>query len=405
MNRTEFLKRLTLLGISGSLVSRSPASPSLQKDQQAEILNAPEPFNFLTKPYLQFPAQDMMTVVWVTNRDCFSWVEFGENDDLSRQATTEVDGLKQANNRIHKISLENLKPDMKYSYKICSKEITKYNPYIAVFGEILESPVYHFTMPSTSQKDVSLLIINDIHDRPESISHLLELNSEPYDFVCLNGDGMTILDSESQLIKNVIHPCTETFASEKPMLYVRGNHETRGGYARHLYDYLDTGAKPYYSFSAGPAFFIVLDTGEDKNDDHKEYVGLVSFDSYREKEAQWLEQQLKSLEAKKAKFRVILMHIPHYYSGDSHGTLHCRELFGPIFNKNKVDIAICGHTHRHGIFEPVKGAHDFPIIIGGGPKDGKRTLIKLHVNREKLNVTMLDDSGEIIGKHEIGAVK
>lgn len=403
MNRADFFKRLTLLGISGSLTPRLLAS-SLGSDRLEEKTQETEAFRFLTKPYLQFSGKDAMTVAWITNRNCFSWVEFGENDNLSQREMTDVDGLNQANNRIHKIRLEKLKPGVQYAYKLYSKEIVKYT-YIAEYGETIESPVYHFVMPSLEADEVSLLILNDLHDRPESIAHLIGLNNnDPYDFVCFNGDSMNILDSEAQLIKNVISPCTEVFATEKPLLYVRGNHETRGGYARHLYNYLDTGAKPYFSFSAGPVFFVVLDTGEDKKDNHKEYVGLVSFDPYREKEAKWLEQELKSPAAKKAKFRVVLMHIPHYYSVDEvdeHGTLHCRKLFGPLFNKGKIDIAICGHTHQYGVFKPVEGQHNFPIVIGGGPRDGKRTLIKLHVNRKKLALAMLDDSGKIVGSYRI----
>jgi predicted phosphodiesterase len=86
---------------------------------------------------------------------------------------------------------------------------------------------------------------------------------------------------------------------------------------------------------------------------------------------------------------------------DEHGTLHCRKLFGPLFNAGKVDIAICGHTHKYGVFDPVEKQHHFPIIIGGGPRDGKRTLIKLHVNRKKLELALLDDSGKIVGSYRI----
>ncbi|GHT07259.1 hypothetical protein FACS189426_00100 [Bacteroidia bacterium] len=54
-----------------------------------------------------------MTVGWITNRNSFSWMEFGESDDLSQKTITDVDGLNQANNHIHKIRLENLKPGIK----------------------------------------------------------------------------------------------------------------------------------------------------------------------------------------------------------------------------------------------------------------------------------------------------
>jgi len=393
ISRSDFLKRLFLIGLSGITAPTVFASVPKKDDEPADET---APFASLTEPYLQFPAPDAMTVMWVTNKLCFSHVEFGVNGILSQTAFSETAGLKQAYNRIHKIRLQGLTAGTEYSYKVYSKEIIKFDPYNVVFGNTIESRTYTFRTPGISDKVVSFLIMNDIHDRPETIPHLLGLNKEPYDFVCFNGDIMNHLSGESQIINHLINPCTELFASDKPFLYVRGNHETRGLFARYLYDYLDTGETPYYAFSRGPAFFVVLDSGEDKTDDHKEYSGLVSFDKYREKQAVWLEQQLKSDAAKTAKFRIIIMHIPHYHSGDWHGTLHCRQLFGPIFNKYNVNIAFNAHTHRYGLFEPSKDEHNFPIIIGGGPHEGKRTLIQVSITEENLHVRMINDSGETV---------
>jgi predicted phosphodiesterase len=389
------------MGLSGASVPALYASAVDNEKKTDEIPDVSGPFAFLTKPYLQFPEPDAMTVMWITNKPCFSWVEYGENGTLPEKTYTETIGLYQAYNRIHKIRLENLKPNTKYSYRVCSKEIVKFEPYNVTFGETLESAVYSFTTQGISDKEFSFLIMNDIHDQPETIPFLLNLNkNNPYDLVCFNGDIMNHLDEESQIIKSLIQPCTDTFASEKPFLYIRGNHETRGVFARHLYDYLDTGETPYYAFSRGPAFFVILDSGEDKVDGDKEYSGLASFDNYRRKQALWLEQQLKSKAAKKAKYRIILMHIPPYHSGNWHGTLHCREVFGPLFNRYKVDLLIAGHTHRCGFFRPGEGdpagvERKFPVIIGGGPREGARTLIQVHVTEKALDVTVLKDDGTV----------
>ena len=86
---------------------------------------------------------------------------------------------------------------------------------------------------------------------------------------------------------------------------------------------------------------------------------------------------MKSSAYRKAKYKVVMMHIPTFYSGDGHGTLHCRKLFSPLFDKYKIDVLICGHTHTYGVHPPVAGKHRYPIIIGGGPTKGKRTLIKV----------------------------
>ena len=44
------------------------------------------------------------------------------------------------------------------------------------------------------------------------------------------------------------------------------------------------------------------------------------------------------MNSKKPPFRVVLIHISPYHSGDWHGTMHCREVFGPMLNKAKIDF-------------------------------------------------------------------
>src|SRR5690606_4267071 len=114
---------------------------------------------------------------------------------------------------------------------------------------------------------------------------------------------------------------------------------------------------------------------EDKPDDHPVYAGIVDFDAYRQEQLHWLEREVQTHAFKKAPFRVVMMHIPVFYSGDWHGTMHCRQLFAPVFNRHGIDLCISGHTHRYGVHEPVKGEHNYPVIIGGGPKEGQRTLM------------------------------
>lgn len=59
----------------------------------------------------------------------------------------------------------------------------------------------------------------------------------------------------------------------------RGNHETRGSFARQLKDYFFYPEGNYYTaFTRGPVRFVMMDSGEDKTDDNWEYSGLVSFD-------------------------------------------------------------------------------------------------------------------------------
>ncbi|SHE71791.1 purple acid phosphatase family protein [Pedobacter caeni] len=399
--RRDFIGLVSKTSILGLAISPLATLADSTVPESKDSLPA-EGHTFLTQPYLQHPGTDGMTIMWITARDAYSWVEYQEKGGTTKKAHAVTDGMVDANDRLHKVSLQELKPGTIYTYKVYAKEILSYEPYKITYGETIESSTYEFTTLALNPAEVSLLIMNDIHDRPQSIPQLMALNgNDPYDFVFFNGDIFDYQTDENQIIKNMINPCTTAFASTKPFMYVRGNHETRGKFARQLPAYfhnLDGGQ--YFSFTRGPVHFIALDTGEDKEDNHPVYAGLIDFDTYRKKQAIWLETQLKSKAYKKAKFKVVIMHIPHYHSGDGHGTLHCREVFGPLFNKYKIDLMICGHTHTYKVHPPEEG-HQFPIIIGGGPKDGKRTLIKLKANERKLHLSMLADNGQEVGNYEL----
>lgn len=375
-----------------SLLAKAPGSPS-RPSEGAHV--------FLTQPYLQAVSATEMSIRWITQKPSYSWVEITEGG-ATRKVHGVTDGLVTAYNRIHEIVIPGLTPGKEYSYRVASKEITDFQPYKVTYGETLYSSEFSFTTANPLAGETSWLVLNDIHDRPASFAHLLKLNGDdPYDFVFLNGDMFDYQTDEKQVIDHLLTPCTENFATHKPLMFVRGNHETRGKFARNLKDYFTNPGNHYFTFQYGPVFAIALDTGEDKEDTHPVYAGIVDFDSFREQQALWLEKQLQSPAYKKAKYRVVFMHIPPFYSGDGHGTLHCRKLFSPLFDKYKVDLVISGHTHRYGVHPPSAGNHTYPIIIGGGPTEGKRTLIKVKANRQQLDLQMLCDDGTEAGTYQI----
>jgi predicted phosphodiesterase len=414
-DRRRFLQTLTKAG--AATLSTAFLPNPLHASGPAHLLEPADPAAghiFLTQPYLQDPTPHAMTVMWITNLPAYSWVEYeaatpgqaqptpDPKTPLALKAHSVTDGIVDAYNRLNRITLYDLQPGTTYRYRILSKEIAGFEPYQLTYGQTIQSELYSFTTPLESPTEMTCLILNDIHDRPASIPHLLDMNEQhPCDFVFLNGDMFDYQSDEQQIIDHLIHPCTQSFASQTPFLYVRGNHETRGKYRSELHHYFhNPGARQYWSFTWGPVHFTVLDTGEDKPDDTPVYAGIVDFDAYRQEQLRWAEEVMKSKPFKTAAFRVVLMHIPPFYSGDWHGTMHCRTLFNPLFNKHKVDMCISGHTHRYGVHAPVSGQHDYPIIIGGGPKEGERTLIKVHADKKKLQLVMLDDNKKVVGNYE-----
>jgi len=395
-NRRGFIYALAQLSAL-SAISLSPI-----KVLSAPLRNAS--VSIITGPYLQAVSPTSMSIRWITSTNSYGWVEYGETEALGNKAHAVTDGLVNAHTRIHEVVVSGLEPGRQYYYRIGSKEILDFQPYKLMYGETAHSAVYTLQTVDPKAIQTNWLVLNDIHDRPHSFGELIRHHGDaPYDFVFLNGDMFDYQTDEQQLIDHLIHPCTEAFARKKPFLFVRGNHETRGKFARQLKDYFTNPGGQYFSIEAGPVFAVALDTGEDKPDTEPVYAGIVDFDHYRMQQAIWLEKQLQLKEARKARFRVVMMHIPPFYSGDWHGTMHCRKLFSPLFDRYRVDLVIAGHTHKHGIHPPVKGEHSYPIVIGGGPKEGKRTLIQVSANANQLAVKILGDTGAELGEYTVSS--
>lgn len=354
---------------------------------------------FITKPYIHTTEEDKVYIRWITNLNSYSWVEFGEGEQLMHRVHAVTDGMVNAFSRIHEVVLENLKPGTVYHYKVVSKQIIEYKPYSIKYGKTIYSNPYQFKTFDAKANEVNWLVLNDIHDWAPSFAHLIGLHkNKPYDYVFLNGDMYNNPEDEGQVIDFLIKPCADVFASFKPMIFVRGNHEVRGKYAREMLDYFSFPKGMYFTYKTGPVFVIVLDTGEDKEDASPVYAGLADFEPFRKKQAQWLEQVLQAEECKAATFRVVMMHIPTHYTVGAKGELHSRELFTPLFNQYNVDLVISGHTHKHGVYPPNE-THRYAIVIGGGPVVGNRTLIHVSSTVQKLTVQMLDDSGKQVGEY------
>lgn len=394
-SRRAFLEQFSKIGALTLL----PTGAALAADEEDMEVNA-----VVVGPYLQNIKPNEATIMWVTRKNSFSWVEYGDRNNLNLKFFAYQNGLVQANNRVNKITLPRIKAGQTHRYRIVSTEIVAVNGSQYKFGETIISPIYTFETPSEAGGDFKMVIFNDHHERSQTIPQLLYRfgysgNDKDFDLVVFNGDVFDDIESEEQLVNQFLIPCVDVFARQTPFLFVQGNHEVRGAFSRQLPDYLGfTDNQYYHAFTRGSVRVVVLDSGEDKTDDNWEYGGLAAFDQYREKQREWLKREIESPEYKSAAFRVVLIHISPWHSGDWHGTLHCREMFGPLLNQGNVDLQISGHTHRFAYHQP-DSDHKFPILIGGGPIEGNRTFMKLHASANTMKVRVYKDDGEILGDY------
>jgi hypothetical protein len=356
-------------------------------------------------PCLQNPGAGAMTVVWVTDRNATGWVEYGPGTKLTRKAVTSRDGLIAADCRLHRVTVTGLEPGTAYRYRVAAREIVNLEPYKVTYGATAASAVHEFRTLDPAAKEFSFVVLNDLHDQVGIMKKLMALAAaKPFDLVFLNGDIINDPQSEEQILRAFLRPCAETFAAKVPLVFVRGNHEARGRCARALRQYLlDPGQQYYTAFGHGPVRFVVLDSGEDKEDATPVYAGLADFDRYRSEQAAWLERVVAAPAWKAARFRIALTHIPLYGAGKRHGSVDCREKWGKLLTGGGLDLHIAAHLHRPGVIAPEPGVHGYPIVIGGAPREGRATLIRVDVTTAELAVTVVTDASKNLHRLRIPA--
>jgi len=221
------------------------------------------------------------------------------------------------------------------------------------------------------------------------------------DFTVLNGDILDDFIGPDQPFGSFYDACTRRFRGKLPMVYVRGNHETRGPMARRFGEYFPgQDERFYWSFDHGPAHFVVLDSGEDKADDHREYAGLVDFARYREQQVAWLRSDLASEAARHAKFRIVLSHQPcGSASSNGFGGQEMQRLWEPIINEAHVQLWLSGHTHGYSNRAPHEGGHNVYRAITN-PADA---TTRVDVAADALQITVIQQGGKVLASVRIAA--
>lgn len=387
-NRRRFLEALALAGIT---------LPNIGVAKEKETENPEGDFSFIVPAYLQNQTEKGISIFTILSKPAIAWLEILDNAGNVQQTIHQSeDGMINANTDFFHFTIADA--PRSFRYRIRAKEIQKFDPYKIVYAQEIETPIFKAKLAKNNQEQIRCLVYNDVHEEKSSYRDLVPNHDiSIYDFFVLNGDSFHYVTNQEDITEKLLKPI-EFFATEKPFIMNRGNHETRGSFARNFKRYFAYPNNRYYqAFKRGPIFWIMLDSGEDKPDSHEVYAGTVDYDNYRKEQAKWLETVLQSKERKSAQHTVVISHIPIFHSDEWHGTLHNRECFHPLFQKYKIDAMVSGHTHQYGYY-PADKDHNYPVFIGGGPKAGKRTVIDISGSAKSLAIRMTRDDGTELGQ-------
>lgn len=316
-------------------------------------------------------------IVFATNDKGTGWVEYEYNNEKVIKYDEKA-GRLETNSKVHTINVP--KQELTgCSYRVGSKRVIADLSYGSRTGKEICSDYYNFEAPQGDNQ--AYLTVSDWHTRLDK-AYAVCAYAGDYDGVILLGDPGAGLMTENDIITNIVEFGGRLCGGVKPIIYVRGNHETRGCYAAELPEYLGMDSF-YYSTVYGNNEFIVLDSGEDKDDSHPEYGGLDNYNQYRKDMIDWLSAKQSTPD----KNVFVLVHSYDVcIEEDLSKTAYSN------FNRLGVSQLVSGHLHKLDYFEK----DGIRVYVDGGITSGTKEYIanKITLNGDNYTIEGWNQNGE-----------
>ena len=303
-------------------------------------------------------------------------------------------GRRAGDRQIHSVHVpyKHLKNN---TYTVGSTRVIEEYAYGSRLGKTVRSKAYTLTV---QEGDTQVwLTLSDWHTHTDRALKAASYLGD-YNAVILLGDPAPGMDFEEEALTYLVEFGGEVTHGEMPAVYVRGNHETRGAYADELPDVLGL-EKLYYTVETGPYTFVVLDSGEDKPDDHIEYGGMDDYSVSRAEELTWLQTLNVNTD------RVIaLTHAWQVSEPEPEVSAAAWDEFARL----GVKFVVSGHTHRCRFLDgateeeqAMLSAHpDITAYIDGGNRDGVFIASKLTLSPTGVRFEAADQNGNKIVEEE-----
>lgn len=440
MNRRSFLSgglAAATGGIVGlpSMAIAGDSTAAANGDAEASALGTSGRL-IASAPVLQNAAERSMGVAFAVSADASGWVEISQSSDMAgaKRVYSGGLGMMEVNDKIAQILVRGLRPATRYWYRVGADRIDYQGGYrMKNLGSELDENIHSFTTLGAENRG-SFCIINDTHEVKPTLdcvfAKLAELKPAA---VVWNGDAINKSEDMDRAMRAFITPHENhtAYAADTSFMFLNGNHDFRGRFARHLervWMFRDTAERSGRFAELGRNFvqrvgdvaLIGLDTGEDKPDDHPAFAGIFQMERYRDLQTAWLAEAVESPAVTTAKFKVAVCHIPLYHpnwrdpklpggDGPINGkcaawSRPCATRWRPFLEKAGVNLVVSGHTHRFRHYAP-DAERSWTQIVGGGcpagpHKSGFATVLEGRVENGALRIIVHDVSNGRIALDE-----
>lgn len=280
------------------------------------------------------------------------WVRVGDNTYYD-----ECNGILRSNTRMHRVELPMRALDEAGEYTVVYKKMIERKPYFPTSEPERELTVRFRPVPQSG--DIHLYHVSDAHNLVNEPIAAGRYFGDALDLLVLNGD----IPNHSGKIENFNAICEIASGITKgscPVVFARGNHDTRGIHAEDMPNYIPTkNGKTYYTFRVGCVWGLLLDCGEDKPDTNPEYGSTICFHQFRLAETAYIrcviENAAQEYAAPGVKHRLVISHIGFTHIANPPFDIE-QKLYGEwtrlCAEHIKPELLLYGHYHKTFISPP-----------------------------------------------------
>jgi hypothetical protein len=303
--------------------------------------------NFFTNGAVVYAVETDYQIVWTTYSKSMAWVEIDgvEYKDVSA-------GSLLSTQTVHKVSVPQSALDEAMSYTIFSKAVVNEEGFSAWVGRTI-SKTYTFR-PVNEEDGLQYYTFADSHGNNSKAINASEYYGADTDFIIMDGDTVSFLETTADL-ERIISLGNSITNGNIPIVYARGNHELKSEQAENLYRYVGCNEDNsyYYSFRLGSVWGVVLDSGEDHDDDWYEFYGTADFDEYRQDQLVMLDNIIEDSDntynSEDVKYKIAVCHIPTSFV--SYDRTYMYEYLIDLNTRlNQIDIDVMLNGHIHEVF-------------------------------------------------------
>ncbi len=268
------------------------------------------------------------------------------------------------------------------AYTVVYSKTINHQAYFSEMGEP-EREAFRFR-PIKKTDGIKIYHLADVHSAYEMAEKTATFFGDETDLFIMNGD-IAEVEKQEDFVR-VACFLGNIAKGQFPVIFVRGNHDTRGKLSHFYTDFFPANGKDtYFTFSIGPIAGVALDCGEDKPDDYiygeeygykSAYSGINRFSPFRKRELAWL----KALKKSDKPYRLAISHIcPMQTTRRAGSDFDIEREVYTEFSKELTclgtQLMLCGHIHKAYVMMPGDGQsllpHDFPIVVGSATTRGE----------------------------------